>query len=178
MTTRCGTRSWAWGARPPSPHGPWGLLWLAAPYRHLARDKVRQVSVHPGAHPESQAGSVGGKVTCRSWKGSSGGSEAAGRNLTCVCVKAPASPFPPLKLALPFPAETVSQTRIHVKRHMSQSALFLQQEATRRPTRLGPGQCGWQTLTGRRSWASAHALSTLWGRECVCRGASMLLVAH
>lgn len=113
-TTQCGTHSWAWGARPLSPHGPWGLLWLAAPYRHLARGRARQVSACPGAHPLRAKQAEWGKVTSRSWKGGSCSSEVAGGNRICVCVKPPVSPSPTtsllVKLALPFPPETVTDT--------------------------------------------------------------------
>lgn len=63
----------------------------------------------------------------------------------------------------------MSQTRIHVKRQMSQSALFLQQGTPRRPTQLGLGQRGWWTLAGHRS-VHQPCLSSLWGRERVCWG--------
>lgn len=62
-TTRYGTRSWAWGARPPSPHPPWGSSRVALPQCCLARGKTRQVSVPPWSTPRGKQRMLGN--SCR-----------------------------------------------------------------------------------------------------------------
>ena len=131
MTTRCGTRSWAWGARLLSPHRPLGLLWLAAPHQHLARGKIRQVGVCPGLYPVRARQAAQGKSRAEAGKAGVVCSEASVVITLVHWMQAASSPFLPLKHPLPFPAETISQTHRHVK---SQSALLLQQETTLRPT--------------------------------------------
>lgn len=100
MTTRCGTRSWAWGARPPSPHRPSGWLWLAAPHRHLVGGKIRQVSVCPGLYPVRARQAVQGKSRAEAGKAGAVCSEAA---VVVASVSAWNISIPPATTSTSFP---------------------------------------------------------------------------
>lgn len=131
MTTRCGTRSWAWGARLLSPHRLLGWLWLAAPHQHLARGKIRQVGVCPGLYPVRVRQAAQGKSRAKAGKAGTVCSEAAVVITLVHWMQAASSPLPPAKTSTSFPCRNHITDHRHVK---SQSALLLQQETTLRPT--------------------------------------------